>query len=316
MLGATVPGGEPRLVDDLGMADEPQHSLGHRVGARRDCHPMVVSGAIEVSRSVVDRAVPGPLPDHSRLVDDGRTRPGCGHHPLENRKIDDLAFAAPRIAVVERDRNESGGRDPTDAVRKPERGQGGGPIRVSGEMGETAHCLSQRPESGPVRIRAELAPPRDPGEDQTRVPGLELLPADAPALQCPGPEVLHDDVGASCHLQEHVRPFRVAEIQPDVMLVARDLAPPDGHSLARRPVSPHSVSALGMLELDDVSSVVTEDLTRQGSGEDRRHVEHRDARQRSPGCSAAHPTLTGSAARRSGRSTYRPLGSPTGEPSS
>src|SRR5690606_19796134 len=57
VLGAGGAGGEPGLVDDLGVADQPHDPLGDGVGAGGHGDPVAVGGAVEVARRVVGGAV-------------------------------------------------------------------------------------------------------------------------------------------------------------------------------------------------------------------------------------------------------------------
>ena len=58
------------------------------------------------------------------------------------------------------------GRQRGDRVGQPERRQRRRAVGLAGGGGEAAHRLGERAEAGPAGVRAELAEPADPGQDQ------------------------------------------------------------------------------------------------------------------------------------------------------
>ncbi len=274
VLSAAASRAEPGFVDDLWMADQTQDPLGYLLGARRDSHPPVVPGPIDVAGRVVGRAVAVPSLDDPRVVIDAWSWSDGGHDRLENAHVYDLTGSPAYLPVAQCHQNSRHARDPTDAVGQAERGQGGRPAGLPGHVREATHRLGEGAEAGPCGIWTLLAKAGKAQQHETRVDLLETLRSDAPPLEGAGPEVLDDHISPLSQTDEHFGAFRVAEVDCNGSLVARDLLPPKGDPVKLNPVTAQVVAGDGMLDLDDVGSEVTEDLAAQRPGKDGRSVDH------------------------------------------
>ena len=114
--------------------------------------------------------------------------------------------------------------------------------------------------------------------DQARVRGRERLVVAAQPLHDPGPEALHDDVGAGRELLEDGLAFRRLHVERERALVAVDVGE-RGAALGGR------VLGLGgrRLDLQHVRAHVGEEHAGQLGGGDPRHLQHLDSVQHSHG---------------------------------
>ena len=282
MFGSLTTGGEPRLVDDVRTPDEAHHSLGDRLRRRADGDPLAIGGAVDVARGVVGRAVAEALLQLAELV--VRRDLGAEQHQdrLDDRHIDDLT-AAGRFGAAQGGGDGEARRQGGDAVGEPERGQRRWAVRLTGDRGEPAHRLGDRPEPGLLGERTNLAEGGDPGDDQPRVGGVQLVWSDAPALQGSRAEVLDQHVGALGKAQQQGGPFGLRQVERHRPLVAPERLPPQPHSVARRPVSTGRIGLGRVLDLDDVGAEVAEEHRRHRPGEQCRSVDDSHARQRPRG---------------------------------
>src|SRR5690606_16074146 len=289
--GTTRPAGKPRLVDHLRVPHQAHHPLGHRGRAGGDGHPVAVAGAVRVARRVVLRPVAAPLLDDPELVVDDRLRTEHGDDRLQDAQVDLLAGTAAGVAVVQGREHRPEAGDAGDAVGQAERRQGGWTVGLAGDVREPAHRLRQRAECRPRGVRSGLAEPGDAGEDDAGVALPHLLVAAPPAFEGSRAEVLHHHVGGLHQPQEQLRAVRVAQVQADGALVARDHLPPQWYAVPTVPVVAHAVAVPGVLDLDHVGAEVPEQLADERSGEDGRHVDDPQAGQW-PGGIVLHVAVT------------------------
>src|SRR5690606_28850045 len=114
----------------------------------------------------------------------------------------------------------------------------------------------------PRRVGAALPVAADPRVDQRRLLAPQRLGPEAPALHRAGPEVLDEHVVLERQAPGQLAAARLAQVQRDAALVARDAAPPvRGAALVERAPGPDGI-ALGRLDLDDLGPEVRE----QGAG--------------------------------------------------
>ena len=122
---------------------------------------------------------------------------------LDDGHVDDLAGAG-RHGAVQGGGDGEARRQCGDAVGEPERRQRRRTVGLAGEGGESAHRLGDRPEAGPLGVRAGLSERSDPGDDESRVGGEQRVGTEAPALERARAEVLDQHVAARDQAQQHV----------------------------------------------------------------------------------------------------------------
>src|SRR3546814_11337634 len=90
----------------------------------------------------------------------------------------------------------------------------------------SSDLLADRTETGVAGIRAVLAIARHAHHDQTWIDRPQRVPAQAPAFERAGPEVLDDDVGLSDQFTQQRLTFGDTQIEHHRILVAREHRPP------------------------------------------------------------------------------------------
>ena len=230
VLGPRGPAGEPRLVDDLGVADEHHHALGDRLRRRRDRHPLVVAGAVGVARRVVDRAVAGALLDGAELVVHHGLHAEQRDDRLDDGEVDDLteAAAAGAVALVERGHHGLRRGQRGDAVGEAERGQGRRSVGPARDRGEPAHRLGERAEAGARAVGPELAEPGDARHDQPRVGLVQPLGRRPIARGCRAGSSRRARRPRPPGAAAASAPASVLRAEGDRPLVAREAGPPQG----------------------------------------------------------------------------------------
>src|SRR3546814_3662987 len=91
-------------------------------------------------------------------------------------------------------------------------------------------------------IRAVLAIARHAHNDQTWIDRAQRVPAQAPAFERAGPEVLDDDVGLSDQFTQQRLTFGDTQIERHRFLVARDHRPPQRFAVFAAPPYAHRVT--------------------------------------------------------------------------
>ena len=76
---------------------------------------------------------------------------------LVKPQVDNLAFAAACVAVVEGDHDRPGAQQTRDEVADGDAGGHRRPILFSDQVGEPAHCFRDPPEPAAVAVRTGLA---------------------------------------------------------------------------------------------------------------------------------------------------------------
>ena len=168
------------------------------------------------------------------------------------------------------------------AVGQPEGRQRRRTIRFAGDMGKPAHGLGNGAEAGAVAQRPRLAEARHPKHDQARVQFRQHLPAQTPALQRAGPEILDKHIRVPDQRPQRLGAVRLLQVQHDRALVARRHLPPEPDAVLAMPHAAQRVAAR-VLHLDDVGPEVAQNGCRQRPCENRRAVDHLQAGDRALG---------------------------------
>ena len=100
-------------------------------------------------------------------------------------------------------------------------GRDGRAIGVARDVAGSAHRRGDAPEAGALPVRSRLPEGGDAHHDETAVHRAQILPAEVPALERAGPEVLGDDVGGGGEALDEGLALGGAQVAGDGLLVAR-----------------------------------------------------------------------------------------------
>ena len=193
-----------------------------------------------------------------------------------------LALAKLSIASVERRHRGERGQGAGQVVRDGHAGPYRRPIRVAGQVQETAERDAQAVEAGPGRIGPGLPEHADPHVHQVV---WQVGRSEAPSLHGAGPEVLAQDVGRRHQPLEEILPLRMPEVARDTPPAAafdrprQRVSRPVVHG-DERPHAAHEVARAGKFDLDHVGSELAQQPCAERGGDPRADVDHPDARER------------------------------------
>ena len=257
VLDAAVVVAEPRLVDDLRVADQAHDPLGDRLGARRQSEPVPVARLVGVAGRGPIGAAAGPALDLPELVVDERLGAEQPEQRLVDREVDDLAGRAVHVPMPQGEHRPEGPEQRRHAVAERERRQRRRSVRLAVDVGEAADRLRDRAEPRARAHRAGLAVPRAAHDDEPGIDRVEDVRPEAPALERARPERFDEDVGIADELLQELSALGLAEVDRDEALVAVDERPPERHAVLLPAERPERVPS-GMLDLDDVGAEVGE----------------------------------------------------------
>ena len=151
---------------------------------------------VDVAWSVRRGTVPGAWLQPAGLVEHAGARSDSAHHRLEQREIDDLpASRATRpVPVPQRHHHRAHPAQSAQRVGQTHRRERRRAVRLAGDRSEARHGLGQGAEARTRPVGTGLAEPRDAHQHEPWVHCVQLVPAEAPPFQGPGPEVLDDHV--------------------------------------------------------------------------------------------------------------------------
>ena len=133
-------------------------------------------------------------------------------------------------------------------------------------------------EAGSVAIRAVLSPAGHAREDEPWVHGGQRIPAEPPALEGAGDEVLDEHIGVAHEpLQERLT-AGVRQVERDRALAARVNFPPQLAALTQPRAQ--RIAATWIFDLDHVGAVIGQHGREHAAGDEARAVDHTQARQR------------------------------------
>jgi hypothetical protein len=139
---------------------------------------------------------------------------------------------------------------------------------------------SESPSEMP-EIRPRLAVAGNADEDEAGVDLLELVEAQPPLLERPGPEVLDDGVALGDEVEQELLALLRAEVQGDAALVARDQRPPQRLAVeVLLTPAPHRVRPVRRLDLDDLGAEVGDQPAGEWAREQRSQLDDANPLQR------------------------------------
>ncbi len=271
-------GGEALVGGQLGLAHRLAQAGEHAVGVGGHDHLGAVGRRVHVRRGHPRQHAARARTDHTAELVVGHRRLHERGDRLVDGDVDLLALAGgPR--PHERREGPRHREHRRERVAQADAGPRRGPVGAARRVADAAHGLADAAEPGLAGQRTGLAEPADVDEDELRVPGGQRLVPEAPALERAGPEVLEDDVAVLREPGRHVAALRLAEVEDDRALVAADRGPPEAVAVAGDAPAAHRVALAGRLDLDDVGSVVAEELPGERAGDEAAQLEDADARQ-------------------------------------
>ena len=145
-------------------------------------------------RTGVARASAFPLTDDAGACISGSELVENPEHRFVKTDVDHLAGSA--CAYMQQcDQHADGSVQAGEIVAERRRaGRHRRAIRHAGKCGQTANGVGDAREAGPVPVGPGLPVSGDAQQDQLGVDAREFVPAEAPAFQCSGPEVLANDI--------------------------------------------------------------------------------------------------------------------------
>ena len=253
----------------------------HRVGVARD-HDVAAVARRDTRSRARRRAGCRPLrvrDDPAELVV-GDRRLHQRHHRFVDRDVDLLPLAAP-APFVERGQRADHREQRRRANRRsrPPYAPADGRARRSCAGSRPSPRRSNRSRARPRAARSARTRRRAParrrdcrrrgsrsrGPNRASVPGLKFSSTTS-----------HD----AAMRRATSRPLRVAQVDRDRALVARDRRPPQAPAVDPHAVAPHDVAGSGRLDLDDVGAEIAEQLARERPRDERTEFEHAQAGQR------------------------------------
>jgi len=246
-----------------------------RVVSRRD-HDIPVSGgkAVEggdrrVARAGGPRDFAGSLMTGNRVLEDRDLA-------IEHCDVNLLRLAAP-LAVTQRgvdpDTGEEPRRDVTDRSPDPRRMRSG----LSGQTHDAPHRLNDQVIGRPRSIGSRVAKPGDGRVDQSRMAGVEGLPAVAEFLHRARAEILDQNVGFFQESFEERAVVLILQIEGDALLAAVQRDEVGGGARDEGSNVPGVVTAIRALDFDHPGPQIAEHHGAVRAGEHACEIEHGNA---------------------------------------
>ncbi len=157
----------------------------------------------------------------------------------------------------------------------------GRPVRIAGEEGDAAEGVADAPEAGLGAVGAGLAVAGHAQHHELRVHRAQHVPAEAPAFERAGLEILGQHVGLGDELLQHLDALGRFQVERDRLLVAR-LRQPDQRvaAFADGAEAAAGIAHLGLLDLDHLGAELRHDRGAVGGGDVGRDVDDADAGER------------------------------------
>ncbi len=289
MLAARRVIGEARVVAPLRVPHQSGQPLPQRVVVGGDHDPLAVLRAVDVRGRDLGQERARRLAHEADLVVLDDQRLGHGEAGVGDRRVDDLARRAARVARVERHQDPLERRLRGERVAERDARARRRLVGVAVDVAEAGDRLAARGEARAVAVAAALAVARDARVDAARIDGVHLLGAEVPALHRARAEVLDDHVGARAQLGRDLLAARLAQVERDGALVAREHRPPERVVVvAQAPPLAHRVAARRRLDLDDVGAEVAEQRADERAGQELAELDRAQAGERPAGEVSRH----------------------------
>ncbi len=270
-----------RIVRELGAPDHACEPLPVRVDAARPPSLCRRGSAYTFAGA----AMRNWLPSRGRSTSDRAERQVAGaleEHRIEQCDVDVLAFAR-AVAMAERGDRGERGVQPGEVVAQKGRRLHRLAIGRAVQREEAARGLRERVVARAVVITAVLPEAADRDQNDVVLARAQLFPADAPAVERAGTEVLDHEVGAAAQVEKDLAaPWRV-EIEREAALVTverrlhereRRLRAGQERRRAARDLSGR------VLDLDHVGAVIGEDAASHRARPRGGELDHTHARER------------------------------------
>ena len=274
-----VVAGEAGIGREIGAPDRLHQPPEDAVAVARHQHVRAVGTRIGVARrDAGQRAARGTADDAERVVL-GQQALHHVEHALVERDVDDLPLPAVDLAMAQRRQHADHAVQRGQRVADRDAHAHRHPTGLGREVTQTTHRLAEHAEAGLARIRAGLPEARDAQHDQPGIERVQRVPAEPPALQGAGLEVLDQHVGLGRERAHRLLALGRAQVERHRALVARLHLPPHRGAVAQQPPGAQRIAALDRLDLDDVGAEVGERLAGERPGDQLAELEHLQAVQ-------------------------------------
>jgi hypothetical protein len=190
------------------------------------------------------------------------------------------------LALVERGHGANDGEEGGERVAEADAAPRRRSVGATGGEADATDRFADAAEAGFAGARTGLAEARNVHHDEAGIAGGDGGVVEAPLVEPAGPEVLEHHVDVVDELGEEIPPAFVAKVDGHGALVASDAGPPQAFAVEGDAPAAHGVALARGLDLDDLGSVVAEELAGEGSGDEAAQLEDPHAGQ-GPEASAA-----------------------------
>ena len=258
----------------------PEQTIG--VGGNHD--PLLVFARIEIRRGKPGQEGSGPGPLVAGFFVFGQGRFQHGKHGFIQSRIDHLAGSAVDIPIVERHQGAQRGKHAGQGVANADTHPTRRAVRETDQVAQPAKGFGHRGKAGFFPIRAGLAVAGDAGKDETRIQLTQDLIAKAPLFKHSGAKIFHEDIGLTDQPAKQILSFRVAQVERNTFLIARNARPPQAFAVHQRLADrAHGVALAGGFDLNDLCSKISQESGAKRTGQQSAAFNHPYTGQRTAG---------------------------------
>ena len=159
------------------------------------------------------------------------------------------------------------------------------PVRIAGEIAQSAHGLADCAEAGLIAIRPGLAEARQAQHDQPGIFRAQAIVSQTPLFHSAGAEIFDHNIGIPRQLAHDRLPFGQTQVDRDRFFVARLCIPPERGTvmqlapLAQR-VSARLAVGRGRLDFDHLGAEFGKYLPCERAGDELAQFDDLDSIQR------------------------------------
>ena len=194
-----------------------------------------------------------------------------------DREVDELAAAGAVPRPKRREDRQRGIEASREVGDRHARDRGTGIRAAPGHGQDAGEGLEIQVVAGEVLVRAGLAVSGEGAVDDAGIHHREVVVRGAEPGHDPGPELLHDHVGAAAELAQDVLAFRRLQVHRERPFPAVHHEERVGRAIDQRRDRPHVVAQCWILDLDHVRPEVREELGAKRAREEPGEIQHDEA---------------------------------------